>query len=77
MGYKLGTMQEDCYPDTNVLINKLGITDAEALEKKQKSLLIFCMNQVFATGRFFLLQWLMIAIRLISHILLLQVIYII
>ncbi len=35
MGYKLGTMQEDCYPDTNVLINKLGITDAEALEKNE------------------------------------------
>ena len=35
MGYKLSSMQEDCYPDTNVLINKLGITDAEALEKNE------------------------------------------
>lgn len=35
MGYSLGATDKDCYPDTTVLINKLGITDEAVLKDNE------------------------------------------
>lgn len=35
MGYKLDSIQQDCYPNTTVLINKLDITDEKLLAETE------------------------------------------
>lgn len=35
MGYLLETTDNDCYPNATVLINKLGITDEQALKDNE------------------------------------------
>ena len=35
MGYLLETTDNDCYPNSTVLINKLGITDEQALKDNE------------------------------------------
>lgn len=45
MGYSLDTTNKDCYPDTTVLINKLGITDENVL-KENESFITSTMSAV-------------------------------
>ncbi len=38
MGYELDSIQDNCYPDTSTLINKLNITDQDTLDEIEQTL---------------------------------------
>lgn len=38
MGYELDSIQDNCYPDTSTLINKLDITDQDTLDEIEQTL---------------------------------------
>ncbi len=46
MGYKLDSIQQDCYPNTTVLINKLDITDEKLLSETESVFVSFKAAQL-------------------------------
>lgn len=38
MGYELDSIQDNCYPNTSILINKLNITDQDTLDEIEQTL---------------------------------------